>query len=36
MVARGGRMERRNSYGVWDEYVHTAIFKMGSQQGPSV
>ena len=26
----------RNSWGVWDAHVHTAIFKMGNQQGPPV
>ena len=25
-----------NSYRVWDGHVHTAIFKMDSQQGPTV
>ena len=29
-------MRRRDSYGVWDGYVHTAIFKMEKQQGPAV
>ena len=34
MVA--GRRGGRNSWGVWDAHVHTAIFKMGNQQGPPV
>ena len=25
-------MGRRDTYGVWDGHVHTAIFKMGNQQ----
>ena len=29
-------MEGRGSWGVWDRQVHTAIFKMGNQQGPPV
>ena len=29
-------MEGRDSLGVWDGYVHTAIFKMENQQGPTV
>ena len=29
-------MRRRDSYGVWDGYVHTAIFKMDDQQEPAV
>ena len=28
----GGCGGCRNSYGVWDGYAHTAIFKMDSQQ----
>ena len=35
MVARG-RMGRRDSQGVWDGHVHTAIFKMNNQQGPTL
>ena len=31
MVAR-----RRDSYGVLDGHVHTAVFKMDNQQGPTV
>ena len=26
-------MGERDSQGVWDRYVHTAIFKMNNQQG---
>ena len=26
----------RDSEGVWDGHIHTAIFKMGNQQGPAV
>ena len=25
----------QDSYRVWDGHVHTAIFKMGNQQGPT-
>ena len=34
---RGGRgwAMGRDSWGVWDGHVHTAIFKIGSQQGPT-
>ena len=31
-----GLPEGRDSYGVWDGHVHTAIFKMDNQQGPGV
>ena len=31
MIARG-----KDSYGVWDGHVHTAVFKMDNQQGPTV
>ena len=31
-----GLPEGRDSYGVWDGHVHTAIFKMDNQQGPTV
>ena len=27
---------KRDSWGIWDRYVHTAVFKMDNQQGPSV
>ena len=36
MVTRGGRMGGRDNQGVWDRHVHTAIFKMDNQQGPTV
>ena len=32
MVAGGQR--GRNSLGVWDGHVHTAVFKTDNQQGP--
>ena len=32
----GGRMGERNSKGVWGGHVHTAIFKMDNQQGPTI
>ena len=32
----GRRMGERDNYGVWDGHVHTAIFKMDNQQGPTV
>ena len=31
-----GRMGGRDNYQAWDGHVHTAIFKMDSQQGPTV
>ena len=34
MVLEWGTGERRDSLGVWDGHVHTAIFKVDSQQGP--
>ena len=38
MVAgRGvGEDEGKEYLGSWDRHVHTAIFKMGNQQGPTV
>ena len=33
---QGGRAGGRDSQGVWDSQVHTAIFKMDNQQGPTV
>lgn len=32
----GGKMRRRDSWGVWDGYIYTAAFKMDNQQGPIV
>ena len=32
----GEGLGRRNNYGVWDGHVHTAVFKMDSQQGPAI
>ena len=31
-----GRMGNEIVTGIWDEHVHTAIFKMDKQQGPIV
>ena len=31
MVPGGEKMGRKDSYGVWDEHVHIAIFKMGNR-----
>ena len=31
-----GRKGGRGNWGVWDGCVHTAIYKMDSQQGPTV
>ena len=33
---QGGRVGGRDSQGAWDRHVHTAIFKMDNQQGPTV
>ena len=33
---QGGRMGSRDSYGVWNGHVHTAIFKMDNQQAPII
>ena len=33
---QGLRMGGSNSSGVWDGHVHTAIFKMDSQQGHTI
>ena len=32
----GGGMEARDSWRVGDGHVHTAVFKVGNQQGPTV
>ena len=32
----GGMIGKRDSSGVWDGHLHTAIFKMDNQQGPTV
>ena len=32
----GWEGRQKDSYRVWDQHVHTAIFKMGKQQGPIV
>ena len=29
-------MEERDGLGVWDGHVHTAMFKIDNQQGPTV
>ena len=31
-----GKDGGRDSWGVWDVYVHITMFKMNSQQGPTV
>ena len=31
-----GKGESRDRSGVWDRYVHTTIFKISNQQGPTV
>ena len=31
-----GKGGGRDSEGVWNGQVHTAIFKMGNQQGPTI
>ena len=36
LMVAGGRDGGRDSQGVWDGYVNTAIFKMENQQGPTV
>ena len=36
MVAGRTRMVGRDSWGVGDEHVHTAMFNMDNQQGPTV
>ena len=36
MNVLGGRMGGRDNYGVWVGHVHTAIFKMESQQVSTV
>ena len=37
MVAgAGGKIRGRDSYGVWDGQVHTVMFKMDNQKGPTV
>ena len=36
MAARiGEKMRGRDNQGVWDGHVHTAMFKMDNQQGPT-
>ena len=32
----GEMIGKRDSSGVWDGHLHTAIFKMDNQQGPTV
>ena len=36
LTVAGGKNGERDSQEVWDRHVHTAIFKMDSQQGPTV
>ena len=35
-MAVGKKDWGRDNYGVWDQHVHTAVFKMDNQQGPTV
>jgi len=30
------RERGRNKLGVWDEHIHTTIYKIDNQQGPTV
>ena len=32
----GGKMRRRDNWGIWDGHIYTAVFKMDNQQGPTV
>jgi len=32
----GGKMRGRGSWGIWDGHIHTAVFKMDNQQGPTI
>ena len=36
MISRVGRGKGRGRLGVWSWHVHTAIFKVDNQQGPTV
>ena len=36
MVTRGERQGEGIVDGIWDQHVHTAIFKMDNQQGPTI
>ena len=36
LMVAGGRMESRDSQGVWNEHVYTAMIKMDNQQGSIV
>ena len=36
MVTEGERWEGRDKLGVWDCHIHTTIFKIDNQQGPTV
>ena len=36
LVVAAERMGTKDIWGVWDEEVHTAVFKMGNQQGSTV
>ena len=35
MITRG-KGKSRDRLGVWDRYVHTNIFKINNQQGPTI
>ena len=34
-ILPGGRVEGRDSWGVWDGRVHTALLQMDDEQGPT-
>ena len=36
MDVRGKNGRKRDSLGIWDGKVHTAVFKMDNQQGPTI
>ena len=36
MDVTGKNGRKRDSLGVWDGQVHTAVFKMDNQQGPTI
>ena len=33
---QGGRMGRRDGLKIWIQHVHSAIFKIGNQKGPTL
>ena len=36
LVVNGGRLGEGDDQGVWDQQVHTSVFKIDNQQGPTV